>query len=46
MGAGREGAVMLERVGDCDAGGAAEDEAASESDGKAEEVEATGGGLG
>lgn len=42
-GAGREEAVVLELGGDCDGGGAAEDEAASESDaeGKTEVVAAT-----
>lgn len=47
-GAGREEAVMLVLVGDCDGGGAAEDEAVSESDteGKTKEVEGPVGGLG
>lgn len=42
---------MLELVGDCDNGGTAEDDTASDTEGKTEEVEATveeegpGGGL-
>lgn len=48
--AGTEEAVRVELEGDCDGGGAAEDEAVSASEGNTEEVEATedegpGGGL-